>query len=556
MADQINISISELVTASINKLKSKLSLDLVPQVQLEAPKDPAHGDISTNIALRLGKELHRNPLDIAKMIKDELECMIEKGGAPIKGVSVASPGFINFFLKEEAVASVVEKILASEGGFGRTEGGKGIRVLLEFVSANPTGPLSIAHARQAAFGDSLARIMGFAGFHVVKEYYINDEGNQIRLLGASIHARYRELLGEKAELPEEGYKGEYIIDIARAILDKYKDKFRQPSDENIAFFCEYGAGAILDGIKKDLHDFGVEFDNWYSQASLSKGDKVQKALDHLSASGFLYEKDGALWFRSTDFGDDKDRVVRKSDGSFTYITPDIAYHNDKFKRGFQRLINLWGPDHHGYIPRIKAAASAMGHKGDALDILIVQLTTLFRGTQKLRMSTRSGEFVTLRELMDEVGRDAARFFLIARRAQSHLEFDLELAKSQSMENPVYYIQYAHARTASILRQPEAQGIMKDKPDLKLLKEPEELSLMKALNEFPEVAGSASTFLEPHRISEYLKALATSFHSFYSKHRVVGEDRRLTCARLYLTKAVKVVIGTGLTLLGVSSPDVM
>jgi arginyl-tRNA synthetase len=413
--------------------------------------------------------------------------------------------------------------------------------------------LTIAHGRQAAIGDSLANILEFVGYDVTREYYINDEGLQMDMLGASIRARYLELFGAKADLPADGYKGLYVIDIAKALKDKFGKKHIKTKEAGV--FRDFGLRWVMNDIKRDLKDFGVEFDVWYSQKALRKSGKVERALRILKEKGYIYEQDGAMWFRSTNFGDDKDRVVVKSDGATTYLGPDIAYHLEKYKRGFKKIIDIWGPDHHGYMGRLKAAVKALGYPEDSISLMIVQLATLYRNGEAVSMSTRAGEFVTLREVMDEVGKDVARFCFIMRRVASHLDFDLEGVKKESMDNPVYYIQYAHARIWSILEYGK-----KIKPstkfDSRLLKTEEEIGLLRILSQFPMIVVLSADSLEPYIILQYLQDLAKVFHSFYTKHRVVGDDPNLTKARLILVDCVRIILANGLRLLGVSLPKKM
>jgi len=539
---------------------------------LEVPKLEEHGNISTNVAMRLSKILKKSPVDIAEAIVKEMQKDIVK--TPLSGkiasIFVKHPGFINFFFTNFALYNILSEIQSKGIKYGSCNLGKKRKVQVEFVSANPTGPLSVAHGRQAAVGDSLANILKFTGWNVTKEYFINDEGRQMNMLGESIRQRYLELLGKQSSFPEDGYKGKYIYDIAQTIINKHGDKYAIAGDEALSFFRDYGCNFILNIIKEELKDFFVNFDVWTSQAKLVRVDKIQKAFKLLEKKGFLYKQDDAVWFKSTVFGDDKDRVVVKSNGSFTYLAPDIAYHRDKLKRGFDRIINIWGPDHHGYIPRITAAVMALGYPKDKIDVLIVQLATLYKGQEQIPMSTRSGEFITLRQVISDVGKDAGRFFFAARKISSHLDFDIELAKKQSQENPVYYVQYAHARIANVIefakKSPDYKSFF-DKPskknildllkaDLNLLKEPEELQLIKVLKEFPAVVISSAESLEPCGIVSYLQKLANTFHSFYDKHRVVSDDLGLTKARLVLIDSVKTVLATGLKLLGVSTPEKM
>ena len=473
---------------------------------------------------------------------------------------VGNPGFLNFKLVENSAAGFLIDMAKADAAYGKSEFGKGKRVLIEFVSANPTGPLTIAHGRQAALGDTLARILNAVGFKADKEFYLNDAGRQIRLLGESIWARFCELSGKPYAFPEEGYKGTYLIDIARELKEQFGESLlSKKSAEAIDTARQFGVTKILDSIKKDLADMRIVFDNYFSEKSLYERKVVEEVIERLRAKQLVFEAEGAVWFRSTDFGDDKDRVLRKSTGENTYLAPDIAYHSVKFGRGYERLVNLWGPDHHGYVPRLKAACQALGYSKDQIDVLIVQLTTLYRDGVPVRMSTRAGEFVTLRELMDEVGVDATRFFFLMRKVDSHLDFDLELAKKQSDENPVYYLQYAHARISSILayaNRPDEQVDDLMKADLSRIIEPEEINLIKKMSEFPEALVQAATNLEPYRIVDYLRELAASFHKFYALHRVVSDDPSLTQARLLLTHCVRLVLRNGLTVLGVSAPKKM
>jgi arginyl-tRNA synthetase len=434
MKKNIQENIIQLIKESLKGLEGSSLED----PQLDIPQDPKFGDFSANIAMRLSKQLKKPPRDIAAKLITNINSEMEKAGLKnyIKEVKVEGAGFINFYLSERYLYESLKDILIREKEALPENLGKGKRVLIEFVSANPTGALSVAHARQAAVGDALASILEFLGFKVKKEYYLNDEGNQINILGKSTELRMKELAGEKIEFPEDYYQGEYINDIAKIAKEK-----GIKADDLGNFAADY----ILSIIKQELHDFGVEFDCWYSQKELGKSGKIDEAFDYLKKKSLLYEEGGALWFKSTDFLDDKDRVVVKSDGSQTYLAPDIAYHDDKYKRGFEWLINIWGPDHHGYINRLKSSVAAFGRDPNSLSILIVQLATIFRDGKPVQMSTRRGEYITLREVLDEVGRDAARFFFMARRTSSHLDFDLDIAKAQTAQNPVYYVQYAHAR---------------------------------------------------------------------------------------------------------------
>jgi arginyl-tRNA synthetase len=517
------------------------------KIFLELPTDNRFGDFSTNLALKLSKLLKRPPRQIAEELTACLEQQISRSELKtlITQVKVEGAGFINFYLKEDYFYDKLKEIITGgKAALAPGSGGKK-KVLIEFVSANPTGSLSVAHARQAAVGDCLANVLAFMGFSVQREYYLNDEGNQINVLGASVNMRSKELKGEKIDFPENYYQGDYIYEIA---------KLAQSQKIPEAQLGDFAADHILKIIKQELLDFGVHFDCWYSQKELAKSGKVEQAFSKLKEKGFLYEQDGALWFKSTAFGDDKDRVIIKSDGSQTYLAPDIAYHEDKFNRGFGWLINLWGPDHHGYIPRIKASLEAFGHNPRELDVIIVQLATIFRNGQPVQMSTRRGQYITLREVLDEVGADAARFFFLMRRTSSHLDFDLEVAKKQSAENPVFYVQYAYARICSILRSsPEETG---NEPDLSVLKEKEELSLIKKLLEFDTTLTICRSTCDSYMITVYLQELSESFHKFYDLHRVLDSDKGLMEARLALIKGVKIVLSCGLELLGISQPEKM
>ncbi len=525
---------------------------------VELPRSEAHGDWATNVALQLSRHVKKNPREIAEQVR---KAILERlAGDPqmsrvIKKMGVEGPGFINFFLADTSVAPLLLKIKEQDTRYGGSDFGKGRKVLLEYVSANPTGPLTIAHGRQACLGDALARILTMTGFFVYREYYLNDTGRQIETLGRSTWLRYLELLGVKIAFPEEGYQGAYIRDLARQVFEKEGEKFKNmPEKEAVEFFANFAADEIMKDIRKDLDELRVEFDHYFSEKALRTSGQIEKTIEILRQKGFVFESEGAMWFQSTAFKDDKDRVLRKSTGDYTYLAPDIAYHQDKFRRGFEMLVNLWGPDHHGYVPRMKAAVEALGGSEEALKVLLVQLTTLYRKGVPVRMSTRAGEFVTLRELMNEVGVDATRVFFLLRRVESLLDFDLDLAKEKTQENPVYYLQYAHARIASIL---EYGGREVNKEvRLELLKEKEELDLIKELEHFPQTLQAAASGFEPYRVLDYLREVATRFHKFYTLHRVVTDDRELTRARLLLVDCVRMVLRNGLEVLGVSQPAKM
>ncbi|MDP3804156.1 MAG: arginine--tRNA ligase, partial [Candidatus Omnitrophota bacterium] len=497
-----------------------------------------------------------SPLELAGLIKAK----IEEDLAPhhlkyaIGNIEARPPGFINFFLSKGYLCGFLLEIKRRRHDYGRASIGRGIKLQVEFVSANPTGPLTIAHGRQAAIGDSLANIFEHLGYKVTKEYYLNDEGTQMDILGSSIRARYLELAGKSEGFPQDGYKGSYVMDIAKDFKNRFGKSHIKTKD--IKVFREFGLRWLLSDIRHDLKDFGIKFDVWYSQRRLRKSGNVRKAISVLKKKGYIYEKDNAVWFKSTEFGDDKDRVVFKSDGSATYLAPDIAYHLEKYRRGYKKIVDIWGPDHHGYIPRMKAAIKALGFQEDSISILIVQLATLYKNGQVVSMSTRAGEFVTLREVMDEVGKDVSRFCFIMRRISSHLDFDLDAVKKESMENPVYYIQYAHARICSILAYGKKAHIHTAKFDSRLLKETEELDILRMLRQFPMIVVLSGKSQEPYIILQYLQDLATVFHSFYNKHRVVSDDLSLTKSRLVLVDCVRIVLANGLHLLGVSFPEKM
>lgn len=556
MAQDLRRSLELLIEATVKELSS-LIIKECPPIQLEIPKDKTNGDLACNIALKIAKDFKESPLHLASKIKENLSSRIAHSqfSKKIKKIEVKPPGFINFFLSDEVLYELLGQILKEKNNFGRRKIKSKNKVQIEFISANPTGPLSVAHGRQAAVGDALANILKFLGYDVTKEYYINDEGTQIDILGKSILSRYKELLGEPLEFPENGYQGDYIYDIAKDFIERDASK-KSEAKKDFKFFLQFGREHILEIIKDDLKDFKVEFDVFSRQSEIAPEKKIKKTLLDLKKRGFVYEKDGATWFKSSAFGDDKDRVVIKSDGSLTYVAADIVYHKDKFKRGFDWVINIWGPDHHGYIPRLKAAVEALGFKEKKFSVIIVQLATIFKQGRPLSMSTRRGQYISLREVIDEVGVDAARFFFLMRRTDSHLDFDLELAKKQSLENPVFYIQYAHARISSILNFSQGNKIPFKSVDFDLIKQPEELELLKNLNSFPDTLLGCLILLDPFILVDYLQELACAFHKFYDRVRVVSEDLALTQARLKLIEAVKIILATGLGLLGINAPDKM
>ncbi len=527
----------------------------LPEVVLEIPKEKAHGDYATNIAMQLTRIAKKPPRQIAEAIVAQLD----KSKASIEKVEIAGPGFINFYLNNSYLTEVIGQVLAAGADYGRTDAGRGQKINVEFVSANPTGSLHLGHARGAAVGDSLCNVLDMAGYQVTREYYINDAGNQINNLAKSIEARYRQALGEDFPMPEDGYYGQDIVEFGQELAKEAGDKYVSlPEDERFAFFRNYGLSRELAKLKQDLADFGVQFDIWFSETSLYENGAVEKIVEVLRDKGVVYEQDGAVWFRSTDYGDDKDRVLVKNDGSYTYLTPDIAYHQDKLSRGYDKLINIWGADHHGYIPRMKAAIQALGGKPDTLEVIINQMVNLYQGGEKVKMSKRTGKAVTMRDLMEEVGKDATRYFFAMRSPDSHLDFDMDLAVSKSNENPVFYVQYAHARICSILRQAEENGITFDlqQADFNQIQTEKEIDLLKQVGAFPQEVAEAARSLAPHWVVRYLHQLATLFHSFYNAERVLTDDLGKTQARLALARAVQTVVQNGLRLIGVSAPEKM
>lgn len=527
----------------------------IPEVILEVPKDKNHGDYSTNMAMQLARVAKKAPRMIAEAIIENFDV----GKASIEKLEIAGPGFINFYMNNSYLTALIPTILEADDAYGETNVGNKEKVQVEFVSANPTGDLHLGHARGAAVGDSLSNILAKAGYDVSREYYINDAGNQINNLALSVEARYFQSLGLEKEMPQDGYHGEDIVGIGKSLAAEYGDKYVHVSEqERFDFFRDYGLKYEMAKLKKDLEDFRVSFDVWYSETSLYHNGKIDVALNALKENGYIYEEDGATWLRSTDFGDDKNRVLIKNDGSYTYLTPDIAYHKDKLERGFEKLINVWGADHHGYIPRMKAAIQALGYNKDALEVEIIQLVHLYKNGEKMKMSKRTGKAVTMRDLVEEVGLDATRYFFAMRSADTHLDFDLDLAVSQSNENPVYYAQYAHARISSILRQGKEQGIvLSDHLDLTKITAEKEFDLLKKLGEFPQAVGEAALKRMPHRITNYIYDLASTFHSFYNAEKVLDADNlERTKARLALIKSTQITLRNALRLIGVSAPEKM
>ena len=525
-------------------------------VEIEEPKFEKQGDFSTNIALASSGLQKTSPRKIAEAI---IDCM-DKSNSPFDRIEIAGPGFINFFIKPSAWHACLKQIHQKDQAYGATNLGKGEKIQVEFVSANPTGPLHVGHGRGAAVGDVIANIFSFCGYDVFREYYINDSGRQIKTLGRSVLLRYEELSGRTGAFPEDCYQGGYIRDIAVLIQkERGNELLSFEPDKAILECARYAAKYILDQIRVDLNAFGVVYDNWFSEQSLYDAGKVEAAIDASRKKTLAYDKDGALWFKTSAFGDEKDRVVVRSNGDTTYFASDIAYHLDKFERGFHRLIDVWGADHHGYIPRMRASVEAFGHGKDRFDVVLIQLVNLLREGEPVAMSTRAGEFVTLEDVVREVGRDAARFIFLTRHHESPLDFDLELAKKKSNDNPVYYVQYVHARISSILRNGVERGIHEveyQDDAVSRLTAPEEIALIKALSRYPEVIRTSAEIMEPHRITFYLITLASVFHAYYNKHRVLSDDPVLTRGRLCLVFAVKKVIQNGLFLLGVTAPEKM
>ncbi len=525
------------------------------KAQIEKPREAAFGDMASNLPLVLAASARQKPRELAEDIKSEI--MAEPGA--VQGIDVAGPGFLNFTLRPAFWQSAAASILQEGQHYGACDLGQKQKVLIEFVSANPTGPLHIGHGRGAAVGDSLARILSFAGYEVSTEYYLNDAGRQMQILGQSVWLRYQQLCGREVSWPEDLYQGEYILDLARDLLREYgQELLQRPESETLDLCRDWALSSILAGIKQDLLDFRVEHDLWFAESSLQEA--VSETLRGLQTAGLAYEQDGALWFKSTLFKDDKDRVLRKSDGELTYFAADIAYHAEKFGRGFHWLVDVWGADHHGYVPRMKAGVQALGRAADDLQVVLIQLVNLLRDAQPVSMSTRAGEFVTLAEVSSEVGVDAARFIFLSRKSDSPLDFDLELLKSKSMDNPVYYVQYAHARICSVLRKAQEAGIELCEPKaeaLSLLHTEEDLQLCKKLVQFPQAVQGAARTLSPHHISYYLLELAGMLHSYYNKQQILDQRQpELSSARLYLISCLAQVLRNGLFLLGVQAPQEM
>ena len=543
---------TNLKTCIINAVKQAFDLDWESgDVVIEIPKEKIHGDYSTNAAMRLTKQLRQNPRMIAQQLIDHLDL---KQGSVAK-CEIAGPGFINFFMESASLASVIGVVLQENENYGRSDAGQGLKVDVEYVSANPTGDLHPGHARGAAMGDSVTRLMKFAGYDVTREYYVNDAGNQIRNMALSLQARYLQACGVEAEGPEDGYHGPDLIKIAQDLKQEYgEDLAHKDKAETYSFFRQQGLQAELAKLKADLAAFGVEFDVWTSEQSIYDRGMVDKALNTLKAQGMTYESEGALWLRTTDFGDDKDRVLVKSDGSYTYLTPDIAYHVDKFDRGFDKLIDFFGADHHGYIARLKAAVQSLGKNKDDLEVDIIQMARMVKDGEEFKMSKRTGKAVALKDLVEEAGVDAVRYFFVSRAADTHMDFDIDMAKKQTNENPVYYAQYAHARMCSILRS-GADIPLAD--HYELITHEKELDLLKHINEFASTVADAAKTRQPHKMCNYITRLAQLFHTFYADCKVLDRTNlELSAQRLALVKASEMTLRNALTLIGVSAPEKM
>jgi len=528
----------------------------MPDFVVEVPRNKSHGDLAVNLAMVLAKSEKRPPREIALALLDN----IKDDTGVIEKMEIAGPGFINFYLKETVWHTVLKRIEEEADRFGSCTMGNGTKIMIEFVSANPTGPLHIGHGRGAAVGDAVANILAFAGYEVEREYYINDVGVQMQNLGKSVFLRYCELLKKEVPFPDGLYRGSYIYGIAKEMILKHGGTLLEtPEQEAVGLCTAFASRRILKDIQNDLELFGVHFDTWFSEKALFDSNDVQASIAYFKDRGLAYEKDGALWFKASEYGDEKDRVMIKEDGNTTYFTSDIAYHQNKFKRGFNHVVDIWGADHHGYIPRVRSFLSALDINQDAFHVILVQMVNLLRDGKPVAMSTRAGEFVTLREVIDEVGTDAARFIFLTRRSDAQLDFDLDVAKKQNDENPVYYVQYAHARICSIISFAEEKDFAVpsfDDIDTALLCELEEIDLVKKLSHFPEVIEGSARSYEPHRIAAYLQELVAQFHSYYNKHRVITDNRDLSTARLFLMSGIKRVLNNGLSLLGVYAPTKM
>ncbi len=579
-------ALQQLISQAIQSLidNGSLAVDM-PVIKIDRTRDKSHGDFAANVAMMLAKPARKNPREIATQIIEALpdSDFVDK-------VEIAGPGFINFYVSSDTIQNVVNTVIEQNNQYGCSDIGAGQLVQVEFVSANPTGPLHVGHGRGAAYGATLANLLNAIGYKVHSEYYVNDAGRQMDILATSVWLRYLQSHKVAIVFPANAYKGDYIHNVVAEITHEHGDSYIAPAEDVMAdlpadepdggdkelhidaliakaksllgdnryrYVFELALNSILDDIRDDLAEFGVNYNEWYSERSLVDKGLVNKGIERLRENGHVYEESGALWFRSTAFGDDKNRVVQRDNGQTTYFASDIAYHMDKFDRGYEKVIDVWGSDHHGYVPRVKAALTALGNNAEGLDVLLVQFANLYRGGEKVQMSTRSGSFVTLRELREEVGSDAARFFYVMRKCEQHMDFDLDLAKSRSSENPVYYIQYAHARICSIFRQLEEKNIVYEQPmglnNLTLLTEVHEKDILQQLAKFPEFVHTAATQHEPHLIAHYLRELANTLHTYYNAHQFIVDDDKQRNARLVLIVATRQVIKNGLALLGVSAP---
>ncbi|MBL7565840.1 arginine--tRNA ligase [Staphylococcus saccharolyticus] len=549
--DQVKQTLIEEIKASINK--ANLAED-TPEIKIEIPKDTKNGDYSSNIAMVLTKIAKRNPREIAQAIVDHLDT----SKPHVKQVDIAGPGFINFYLNNQYLTDIIPEAIKKGNRFGYADESKNTNILLEYVSANPTGDLHIGHARNAAVGDSLANILIAAGYNVTREYYINDAGNQITNLARSIETRFFEALGDVShEMPEDGYNGKDIIEIGKDLSDKHPEIKDYSDEERLKTFRQLGVDYEMDKLKKDLADFNVHFDNWFSETSLYENGAIKTTLAKMKELGYTYEADGATWLRTSDFKDDKDRVLIKKDGNYTYFTPDTAYHYNKINRGNDILIDLMGADHHGYINRLKASLETFGVNSDRLEIQIMQMVRLMQNGEEVKMSKRTGNAITLREIMDEVGIDAARYFLTMRSPDSHFDFDLELAKEQSQDNPIYYAQYAHARICSILKQAKEQGVeITTDADFSTITNEKAIELLKKVAEFETTIESAAEHRAPHRLTNYIQDLASAFHKFYNAEKVLTDDAEKTKAHVAMIEAVRITLHNALTLVGVTAPESM
>ena len=582
--------VEQILSNAFNRLKSegKIPADVSAEIKVERTKDSSHGDFACNLALLLAKPCRQAPRQVADMLVAAMESHEQ-----LDRVEIAGPGFINFFLRADALTQVVKTVLEQGEQFGRSRIGNGQKVLIEFVSANPTGPLHVGHGRGAAYGATLANIMNAAGYDVSREYYVNDAGRQMNILAASVWMRYLTIAGVDSVFPTNAYRGDYVQTIAQNIFDQHGNRYAQPwsliseglpadepqggdkeiyidalvermkkllGQEGFVYIHGQALNSVLDDIKDDLDGFGVRFETWFSEQSLLDSGAIDEGINALKQAGCTYEKEGALWFNATAFGDEKDRVLVRANGQTTYFASDVAYHWNKYNRQFDRVIDIFGADHHGYVSRITSAVKALGHDETALTVLLVQFAILYRQGERVQMSTRSGSFVTLRELREEVGNDAARFFYVMRKLEQHMDFDLDLAKSESSDNPVYYIQYAHARICSVLRQLQERGLTWDErtglEHLNRLTEPQEVALLTLLDRYPERLEAAARDCEPHVLAYYLRELANGLHSYYNAVPLLCEEETLRCARLCLLTSTRQVLRNGLQLLGVSTPESM